>query len=148
MQENTRNISAIKQRILQFAENEGISKYELYQKTGISNGVFSQGGGMSEENLMKFLSYYSNVSEQWILTGLGPMLKSNEKKPKETPEAANFSNNDSLKLLLGRIEELVIENNDLKRKNEELIIKKKYDQTYSLPIASEPECTLTRKNKP
>lgn len=147
MQENARNISAIKQRILQFAEHEGISKYELYQKTGISNGVFSQKGGMSEENLMKFLSYYSNVSEKWILTGDGPMIKNGEQKPKETFEPANITYSDSFKFLISRIEELAIENNDLKRENQELKIKKTYEETYSLPIASEPESTLTRKNK-
>lgn len=85
MQENTRDISAIKQRILQFAELEGISKYELYQKTGISNGVFSQKGGISEDNLLKFLSYYQNTNERWLLTGKGSMLKIQAKE--EVPES-------------------------------------------------------------
>ena len=58
-----------------FIDNQNISKYELYQKTGISNGVLSQKGGMSEENTIKFLSYYTNVSADWLLTGKGEMLK-------------------------------------------------------------------------
>ena len=58
-----------------FIDNQSISKYELYQKTGISNGVLSQKGGMSEENTIKFLSYYTNVSADWLLTGKGEMFK-------------------------------------------------------------------------
>lgn len=45
-----REFSIVKQNILYFIEKQNISKYELYQKTGISNGVLSQKGGMSEEN--------------------------------------------------------------------------------------------------
>ena len=30
---------------------------------------------MSEENTIKFLSYYTNVSADWLLTGKGEMLK-------------------------------------------------------------------------
>ena len=58
-----------------FIEKQNISKYELYQKTGISNGVLSQKGGMSEENTIKFLSFYKEVSADWLLTGKGEMLK-------------------------------------------------------------------------
>ena len=70
-----REFSIIKKNILYFIDNQSISKYELYQKTGISNGVLSQKGGMSEENTIKFLSYYTNVSADWLLTGKGEMLK-------------------------------------------------------------------------
>ena len=70
-----REFSIIKKNILYFIDNQNISKYELYQKTGISNGVLSQKWGMSEENTIKFLSYYTNVSADWLLTGKGEMLK-------------------------------------------------------------------------
>ena len=71
-----REFSVIKQNILQFIERQDISKYELYKKTGISNGTLSQKGGMSEENIIKFLSVYREVSAEWLLTGKGEMLKS------------------------------------------------------------------------
>lgn len=70
-----REFSLVKQNILYFIEKQNISKYELYQKTGISNGVLSQKGGMSEENTIKFLSFYKEVSADWLLTGKGEMLK-------------------------------------------------------------------------
>lgn len=78
MQEKNREISVIKQKILQYLENQGISKYECYQKTGIVNGVLSQKGGISEENLMKFLNYFSDISPDWLFFGRGKMLKSYE----------------------------------------------------------------------
>lgn len=71
-----KEFSVIKQNILQFIEHQDISKYELYKKTGISNGTLSQKGGMSEENIIKFLSVYREVSAEWLLTGKGEMLKS------------------------------------------------------------------------
>ena len=71
-----KNFSNIKQNILQFIERQNISKYKLYEKTGISNGTLSQKGGMSESNIMKFLSAYTEVSAEWLLTGKGEMLKS------------------------------------------------------------------------
>ena len=71
-----KNFSNIKQNILRFIERQDISKYELYKKTGISNGTLSQKGGMSESNIMKFLSAYTEVSAEWLLTGKGEMLKS------------------------------------------------------------------------
>ena len=71
-----KNFSNIKQNILQFIERQNISKNKLYEKTGISNGTLSQKGGMSESNIMKFLSAYTEVSAEWLLTGKGEMLKS------------------------------------------------------------------------
>lgn len=70
-----RDFSIIKQRILQYLEFKGISKYECYQKTGITNGVFSQKSGISEDNLLSFLSYYRDISTDWLLTGRGEMLR-------------------------------------------------------------------------
>lgn len=78
MQENNRKNSVIKQNILKYLENKGISKYECYQKTGIVNGVLSQIGGISEENLLKFLSYYSDISLDWLFLNKGSMIKSSD----------------------------------------------------------------------
>lgn len=75
MQKNTRDFSLLKERILQYLSYKGISKYDCYQKTGITNGVFSQGGGLSEDNLFKFLSYFTDISLEWLLTGEGEMLR-------------------------------------------------------------------------
>lgn len=76
MQENNRDFSIIKERIMKFLEYKGVSKYEFYQKTGISNGILSQKNGLSEENLLRFLNYFGEISPEWLLTGNGPMLRS------------------------------------------------------------------------
>ena len=64
MKENMRDFSILKQRILQYLDFKGITKYECYKNTGITNGVLSQPNGMSEDNLLKFLSYYSDISTE------------------------------------------------------------------------------------
>jgi phage repressor protein C with HTH and peptisase S24 domain len=75
MQKNTREISVLKERILQYLDIKGISKYECYQNTGITNGVLSQKSGISEDNILRFLSYYDDISTDWLLMGKGNMLK-------------------------------------------------------------------------
>lgn len=77
-----REKSTIKENILKYLDFKGVSKYEFYQKTGVSNGVLTQKSGMSEENTLRFLSYYDDVNPEWLLTGRGDMLK------KEQPEGA------------------------------------------------------------
>lgn len=77
-----RENSLIKENILKYLDFKGVTKYEFYQKTGVSNGVLSQKNGFSEENLMRFLSYYTDINLNWLLTGQGSMLKSEEKEDK------------------------------------------------------------------
>ena len=73
-----RENSILKERILQFLDFKRITKYEFYQKTGISNGILSQKNGISEENILKFLSVFNEISLEWLLTGKGDMLKTDE----------------------------------------------------------------------
>lgn len=75
-----REISFLKQNILKFLEFKGVTKYEFYQKTGISNGILSQKNGLSEDNIMRFLNYYDEINPEWLLTGEGEMLKPNVKE--------------------------------------------------------------------
>lgn len=69
--------SIIKQNILKYLEFIGVSPYKFYQKTGITRGILTQNNGMSEENTTRFLVCYPEVSEAWLLTGKGEMLKEN-----------------------------------------------------------------------
>lgn len=106
-----REISTFKERILQYAEKKGITKYEIYQNTGISNGIFSQKGGLSEDNLLKFLSYYADISPEWLLTGKGSMLKS------DTTNDTGCTADENSKL----IRELIEKNGELRQQLGELI---------------------------
>ncbi|MDR1699465.1 MAG: hypothetical protein LBR75_06560 [Prevotellaceae bacterium] len=66
--------SLIKKNIIQFIEFKGITKYKLYQLTGITRNVLDQNNGMSEENTAKFLACFPEVDANWLLTGKGEML--------------------------------------------------------------------------
>ena len=109
MKEIAREISILKRRILEYADSKGIKKYEIYQNTGISNGVLSQKGGLSEDNVMRFLSHYSDLSPEWLLTGKGAMLRGQSAPevapPPSEPAFPGFIEEiKSLSVKVGRLE--------------------------------------------
>jgi len=109
MKEIAREISVLKRRILEYADSKGIKKYEIYQNTGISNGVLSQKGGLSEDNVMRFLSHYSDLSPEWLLTGKGAMLRGQSAPevapPPSEPAFPGFIEEiKSLSVKVGRLE--------------------------------------------
>lgn len=75
MQENKQNISPVKRNINTYLSTKGISQYQAYKETGITRGVLGQSNGISEDNLLKFLSTYQDISTDWLLTGKGSMLR-------------------------------------------------------------------------
>lgn len=75
MDKKEQKISPIKQRILQFADNLGISKREFYTKIGVSRGTLEANTGITEDVLAKFIAIYPEVSVIWLVTGEGEMLK-------------------------------------------------------------------------
>jgi hypothetical protein len=91
MQQKMREFSILKKRILQYLDYKGISKYEFYQLTGVSNGVLSQKNGFSEENTLRILSVFGELSPEWLITGEGDMLKGlsniTQKQPPTQPPA-------------------------------------------------------------
>lgn len=91
--------SLIKQNILQFIDFKGITKYKFYQETGITRGVLDQNNGMSEENTAKFLACYPEINAEWLLTGNGSMLKSEQPQPPVGP----VNDNEVVALLKDKI---------------------------------------------
>lgn len=99
-----RDFSIIKQKILQYLDCKGISKYKFYQETGITNGILSQSNGLSEENTFKFLSTYRDISLTWLFYGEGSMLNTDE--PNSIIQTSSDKpSNDLITPLLDRIEE-------------------------------------------
>lgn len=80
MQENKQEKSPIKQKILLYLAEKGISEYEFYKKSGITRGILAQNNGISEDNLARFLAYAPEVNEQWLLTGNGEMIKDDKRE--------------------------------------------------------------------
>lgn len=75
MQEKLQKKSQIKQNILQVIDIKGLTKYEFYKKTGITRGILDQNNGISEENIARFLAYFTEIDANWLVTGEGNMLK-------------------------------------------------------------------------
>jgi len=75
IQKNMPENSLIKQNILKYIDYKCITKYKLYQITGISRGVLDQNNGLSEDNTAKFLAQFKDVDANWLLTGEGTMIK-------------------------------------------------------------------------
>ena len=73
MQENEQEKSPIKQRILLFLANKGISPYEFYKNSGVTRGILAQNNGISEDNLNRFISYFPTVNLVWLMSGCGDM---------------------------------------------------------------------------
>ena len=115
MKEIAREISVIKRRILEYADSKGIKKYEIYQNTGISNGVLSQKGGLSEDNVMRFLSHYSDLSPEWLLTGKGAMLRG-----QSAPEVAPPPSEPAFPGFIEKIQDLSVKVGRLEAENEHL----------------------------
>lgn len=67
------HFSPIKQRILEYLEFKGISKYQFYKDSGITRSVLDKSSGISEENIAKFIAYDENVNINWLITGFGKM---------------------------------------------------------------------------
>ena len=95
MQEKTKKISPIKERILYFVETLGISKRRFYERINVSRGTLESESSITEEILTRFLAAYPDISETWLLTGEGEMLK----KSKNMIESIEVDRKRALPLL-------------------------------------------------
>ena len=80
------------QRIRKVIESDGISIAALSKKMGVLqqtlNRQVSGEGAMSLSTVYKFLSYYPNVSAEWLLRGKGEMIASGQ--PQQGGNPAKF----------------------------------------------------------
>lgn len=74
-------ISSIKERILKIPENKGISKENFFTEIGMTYGNFkgkSKGTPINSNAIVDILSIYPDINLEWLLTGKGSMLKSEQ----------------------------------------------------------------------
>lgn len=64
----------IRERILLYLENKGISKYKFYQKIGVSNGFLDKNGSIGSDKCEKISYQYPDINIEWLITGRGNML--------------------------------------------------------------------------
>ena len=62
MQENKQEKSPIKQNILRYLAQKGVSAYEFYKESGVTRGILQQNNGISEDNIARFLAYAPDVN--------------------------------------------------------------------------------------
>jgi len=111
MQDNNENNTKIISRLSQYIDSQGSNFNKLSKNIGVSNSYFSKmlnnNGSLGEDIIRKILLYYENLNPEWLILGVGEMLR-------------NESDDEiSLNTILKRYEALTIENANLKKKNEE-----------------------------
>jgi len=67
-----------KSNLLKYIELRGIKKQDFYKKTGLSNGFLDKNENISSNNIEIIISIYADLSVEWLITGKGDMLKSDE----------------------------------------------------------------------
>ena len=79
MQEkNKRNLDEIKQRLLQFADSQGIPKMEFYEKISVPQSNFggkSMESSLASSKITEILMQYPELNSDWLLLGRGEMLR-------------------------------------------------------------------------
>ncbi len=93
MKENRQEKSLIKQNILLYLADKGVSPYEFYKISGVTRGILQQNNGISEDNIARFLAYATDVNTEWLLTGKGEMTKTNHSALPEHAHSAYISEN-------------------------------------------------------
>lgn len=83
-------ISLIKKRILEYLDYKEVSKYKFYQDSGITRGVLDKEGGISEDNIAKFIAYEPNINLEWLILGKGKMLKGDIVEEENLSEIDNY----------------------------------------------------------
>lgn len=96
MQEN----SIIKQNILLYLENKGVTPYKIYKENGVTRGILTQNNDITEENLLKFVRYAQDISLDWLLKNEGSMLKNEPDSTTISGENTQTDSNNSIILSL------------------------------------------------
>lgn len=65
-----------KANLLIFIKEKNLSKTDFYKITGLSNGFLDKGGSVTSSNLETILKHFPEISADWLITGEGPMLRS------------------------------------------------------------------------
>jgi transcriptional regulator with XRE-family HTH domain len=122
----------------------GGNKRAFAQKVGIAPTVIENVVGARRTNpsfevIQKTLFAFENVSADWLITGSGPMLKSESFKPlhKADPEIEKINDN---KNALEMIRDLARENGALRKEIEDLKKEKEHIRKYGpyRDLAAEP----------
>lgn len=96
------------ERIKEYLDFKGVTKYEFCKKLGFSNKFLDNSSNMGTDKACKIIHYYTDINPEWLLTGEGEMLKPNVEinKPFETvKKRVNFSEETKSKEKLTQLNE-------------------------------------------
>jgi phage repressor protein C with HTH and peptisase S24 domain len=82
-------LETARSRILYFIENQNIKPVNFLKKTGLGKGFVDKShvnSGASDLYLAKILDKYPSINPEWLLTGKGEMLKSEELDTLQEPK--------------------------------------------------------------
>ena len=68
--------TTVKERIVSFLKEKGLSQSAFEKSTGLSNGYVNNiSKGIGAEKLQRIIEIYPELSQSWLLTGEGEMLR-------------------------------------------------------------------------
>jgi len=114
--------STIQERILQFLDYKGITKYKFYQITGIANGFLDKRGSIGSDKCEQIISHFKDIHPEWLLTGKGEMLKGYAVSASKLVEEDSVEYKDNLKAkeIEKRLYDCFMVNQDLQNEVREL----------------------------
>lgn len=66
---------SVRERLKQFIDYKGISKYKFYKDLGLSNGFLDKDGNIGSDKCEKIIYQYPELNILWLITGQGEMLQ-------------------------------------------------------------------------
>jgi len=104
---------SIQERIKQYLNYKEITPYKFCKDLGLSMGYLDKKGSIGTDKYLKIIEYFPDISPDWLLTGNGEMIKSNEKitnqsivGDKNVQAGVNSNINNSPDFLQAEIKEL------------------------------------------
>lgn len=87
-------------RFDKYMEINDLNDNKVTVQLGIAVGTIGksrkEGRDLSERVVEKILKYYQDINRVWLLTGEGPMLKTEPKSPISDKESINLKNDDEM----------------------------------------------------
>lgn len=106
----------IKERILSFLKEQGISREEFYRDTELSASNFKGAALKSElggDKIVKILTSYKILSPEWLLMGEGSMLRTDSVQQPTEPSSVSASSDAVVLRLMDKLDEKDAENKHL-----------------------------------
>lgn len=132
------------ERILEYLDFKGFTKYDFCKKLGVSKSFLDKKREIKTDIYANILGLYPDVSPDWLLTGEGGMLRETQQKKENTNGSKDLAQEN---VFLKEINALLKQKNSLLEENKELITqenKRLQNEVLNLKNATE---TMHRKDK-